>query len=119
MNMEKSAYEKDLKKRQKQHLKNVRRGLQNEHWQPCIHDSCVQCVGTGIRIDGSPCIHMMHCSCPKCNPYAITSPGMISVSGTGVEFSITSGPNLTITDGINGYFINTSTDTWTVKTIDS
>jgi len=60
-------YEKDLKRRQKEHLESVR-GISNPLWTPCAHDSCPECVGTGIKKDGSMCVHGISCSCPKCSP---------------------------------------------------
>lgn len=35
----------------------------------CRHKNCSQCHGTGIKKDGQQCIHMISCSCKKCNPY--------------------------------------------------
>ncbi len=58
-------YEEDLKRRQEEHLTSIR---QYEPWQPCMHDSCPQCVGTGVRSDGSMCVHNISCPCPKCTP---------------------------------------------------
>ena len=38
-----------------------------DHWvEPCMHDSCSQCHGTGRKADGSSCIHMISCNCPRC-----------------------------------------------------
>lgn len=34
----------------------------------CLHRSCRSCNGTGIRIDGGPCIHALSCPCPRCTP---------------------------------------------------
>jgi uncharacterized protein (DUF1778 family) len=34
----------------------------------CIHDSCPSCHGTGVKQDGSICIHHIACNCPKCSP---------------------------------------------------
>lgn len=64
---DREQYEKDLKQRQEEHLKNVynRKG----EWRPCLHDGCQNCHGTGIKLDGSRCVHMISCSCPKCSPH--------------------------------------------------
>lgn len=52
----------DLGRRQREHMARV-----NQNWtdrtqvvvtQPCAHNSCSQCVGTGVKLDGSMCIHM-------------------------------------------------------------
>lgn len=33
----------------------------------CFHDKCPECEGTGRKkSDGSTCIHMISCPCPKC-----------------------------------------------------
>ena len=65
--MDKEQYEKDLLERQRIHLENVFK-QRTIYWQPCAHDQCTQCYGTGVRYDGSPCIHHLYCSCPKCTP---------------------------------------------------
>lgn len=65
--LDKEQYEKNLKTRQEEHLKSVQR-FQESRWRPCLHDSCPACLGTGIKVDGSFCIHNLSCSCPKCTP---------------------------------------------------
>lgn len=65
--MDQKQYEEDLKKRQEEHLNNVFKRNQTP-WQPCLHDSCPSCIGTGIKRDGSPCVHYISCPCPKCSP---------------------------------------------------
>lgn len=32
----------------------------------CLHDNCEQCHGTGIKVTGGVCIHMISCTCTKC-----------------------------------------------------
>jgi hypothetical protein len=59
-------YARDLAEKQRKHLEDVANRPQN--WQPCAHDSCNECHGTGVKKDGSGCIHMISCSCPKCSP---------------------------------------------------
>lgn len=68
--MNREQYEEDLKRRQEEHLRNITRsmGYGDHHWQPCMHENCPECVGTGVKRDGSPCIHMISCPCPKCSP---------------------------------------------------
>lgn len=40
-----------------------------EEPQKCLHASCPECQGTGIKKNGlGMCIHMISCSCPKCTP---------------------------------------------------
>lgn len=62
---EQEEYERDLAKRQSEHLRNVF-VKNNSNWCPCMHDQCTSCHGTGIKIDGGPCIHAISCPCPKC-----------------------------------------------------
>ena len=57
-------YERDLKRRQEEHLKSVQDSQFGE-WQPCMHDQCPECLGTGIRKSGGSCIHGISCPCPK------------------------------------------------------
>lgn len=46
--------------------------------QKCLHESCQECNGTGIKkSDGNHCIHMISCNCPRCTPYS-------SVLGRGI-----------------------------------
>ena len=65
--MDRKSYEEDLKRRQDQHLRNIQQA-NDRNWRPCMHDQCQQCHGTGIKYDGSSCIHMISCPCPKCTP---------------------------------------------------
>lgn len=63
-------YEKDLRRRQQEHLDSIKR--QNDmNWTPCAHDQCSSCHGTGVRHDGSSCVHAISCPCPKCSPYCL------------------------------------------------
>lgn len=66
--MEREQYEEDLRRRQKEHLNNVPNFINRDNWRPCMHDACPECLGTGIKINGSTCIHMISCPCPKCTP---------------------------------------------------
>lgn len=69
-NLNRKDYEDDLKKRREEHFKNINRnfGINDENWQPCMHDQCPECLGTGIKKNGGMCVHMLSCSCPKCSP---------------------------------------------------
>ena len=60
-------YEKDLREQQRRHLDATRQGW-DYNWTPCMHDSCPRCHGTGVKLDGSECIHGLCCPCPKCSP---------------------------------------------------
>lgn len=37
----------------------------------CLHDSCEKCNGSGIDKNGSFCVHMISCPCPKCSPHSL------------------------------------------------
>ena len=65
--MNRELYEKNLAERQEAHLKGVR-GLEDTNWQPCLHDGCPDCVGTGVKRFGGSCVHAISCPCPKCSP---------------------------------------------------
>lgn len=62
-------YEKQLQELQKKHLESVLTGLPQRAWQPCAHDSCSNCHGTGIGRFGGICVHGLVCNCPKCSPF--------------------------------------------------
>lgn len=64
---DRDAYEADLKRRQAEHIRNVQGN--NIPWQPCMHDQCTECHGTGVKITGGTCVHMISCHCPKCTPH--------------------------------------------------
>ncbi len=66
--VDKDTYEKELAGRQARHLERVadKKRLQ---WMPCAHDGCQQCHGTGIKLDGSRCVHNISCYCNKCRPF--------------------------------------------------
>lgn len=34
----------------------------------CMHDSCPECRGTGIKRFGGFCVHNLSCNCKKCSP---------------------------------------------------
>ena len=67
LSIDRKQYEDDLQRRQKEHLDNVYNN-QNRNWRPCLHDSCPECLGTGVKRDGSMCVHCISCPCPKCSP---------------------------------------------------
>lgn len=60
----KDNYQKDLQKRQQEHLNSIQERIYDV---PCMHDNCPSCVGTGIKSDGSLCFHHLSCNCPKCS----------------------------------------------------
>lgn len=61
-------YEADLARRQREHLDAIGADS-NANWSPCMHDACPECVGTGVKRDGSSCIHFISCPCPRCTPH--------------------------------------------------
>lgn len=67
---EREQYERDLRRRQEEHLRQVHQHQEQRHpFQPCMHDMCPSCHGTGVKIDGTVCIHGISCQCPKCSPH--------------------------------------------------
>ena len=77
-NPTREQYERDLKRRQDEHLKRVQENSSYESayeppWQACLHDQCTECHGTGVKFDGSMCVHNISCPCPKCSAYYSTS----------------------------------------------
>ncbi len=64
--IDRKQYEEDLQRRQKDHLDNI---YGNQNWRPCLHDSCPDCLGTGVKRIGGMCVHGISCPCPKCTPY--------------------------------------------------
>jgi hypothetical protein len=64
--MNQQEYQEALERRQREHLKQV---YVKSHtpWRPCMHNQCTQCHGTGIKLDGSFCVHAISCPCPKCS----------------------------------------------------
>lgn len=58
----------DLARRQKKHIEDLQ---SKQNWQPCMHNNCPECSGTGIRRNGGSCVHMISCPCPKCSPASL------------------------------------------------
>lgn len=83
MKTDKDQYYEDLRKRQEKHLQGIK-NRQESTWKPCRHDGCSQCVGTGVKKDGSTCAHMISCDCPKC------SPSFLKISPESKEFALAS-----------------------------
>lgn len=36
----------------------------------CLHRTCPNCKGAGIRENGFACLHMLYCPCKNCSPFA-------------------------------------------------
>ena len=53
---------------QKEHLDKASKFLNNN--KPCLHNSCTSCHGTGVKLDGTACVHGISCPCSKCSPYS-------------------------------------------------
>lgn len=50
--------------------------FRNRYWdkeneRPCLHNGCGECHGTGRKANGSMCVHMISCPCPKCSPVCL------------------------------------------------
>lgn len=63
--------EDDFEERRHTHMAQLTelRKYRKSQEQACLHLTCPNCFGTGTRSDGSPCVHMMSCSCPRCTPH--------------------------------------------------
>lgn len=35
----------------------------------CLHKKCSECLGTGVKSDGTSCVHGISCPCSSCTPY--------------------------------------------------
>lgn len=64
--------DEDLRERQRRHLEEVNRRFDNRG-HSCLHDGCPECIGTGIRRNGSMCVHSISCPCPKCTPMCMST----------------------------------------------
>lgn len=66
-------YERDLARRRREHLEKVARRVAGAccQTQRCLHDACSECVGTGVKADGSACVHMLSCPCARCLPHTL------------------------------------------------
>jgi hypothetical protein len=60
-------FEDNLRREKADHLRQIEADRDAE-FQPCLHDGCSECHGTGKKRDGSGCVHMISCPCPKCTP---------------------------------------------------
>ena len=73
--------EAEVRRRKEEHMRRVatttphgtayKIGEKKRPYIPCAHDSCTQCHGTGVKIDGTACIHMISCSRPKCSSHSL------------------------------------------------
>lgn len=60
-----------IKKREEQERQDKQPWIKipgKEH-QPCLHDGCPECRGSGRKENGQLCVHHISCSCPKCSFY--------------------------------------------------
>lgn len=66
--VDRDEYYKDLDKKRQEHIQKQQeyKKKNEEPFQPCLHECCPDCFGTGRKVDGSSCIHMISCPCPKC-----------------------------------------------------
>ena len=61
--------DEDLKRRQEDHLKQVRRQTRNRP-SDCLHNRCILCIGTGVKKNGDRCVHFLSCPCGRCRKYS-------------------------------------------------
>ena len=77
MKTKRDKYESELKKKQKEHLAKIA-NRKHDEWIPCAHDACTSCFGTGIKVDGTFCVHMISCPCQKCTPHCLSYKSKVS-----------------------------------------
>ena len=79
----------DFEQRRREHIRGVRRGWGFDgEWDPmdCAHNRCTECVGTGVKKNGRPCIHMISCTCSRCRKFSFSvnsRPSRVNVHYTG------------------------------------
>jgi hypothetical protein len=39
--------------------------------QECLHRTCSACHGTGVKRNGTACVHMISCPCRNCSPSSL------------------------------------------------
>ena len=54
----------ELERRNQQHQEAISKVKDRQN---CLHNGCFECYGTGIKKDGSVCIHMISCPCDRCS----------------------------------------------------
>ena len=59
-------YEDALRRRQKEHLEKIAFRYSKPS-TVCLHNGCQECIGTGRKADGTMCVHMISCPCPRCS----------------------------------------------------
>ena len=69
----------DLNEKQKEHLRRVFDNVMNND-KECLHDQCQECFGTGVKIDGTPCVHNISCNCSKCGTMCLMTAGVLHVT---------------------------------------
>ncbi len=37
--------------------------------EECLHRQCSECNGSGVKKDGSACVHYISCPCKQCTPW--------------------------------------------------
>lgn len=64
----------EINRLQKEHMDRIKgifdevQKAKGEKTVTCLHDQCEHCHGTGLREDGTQCVHFISCPCPKCSP---------------------------------------------------
>lgn len=71
-NQNQQEYMENIRRKQVDHRRKMNeyyeRRTQSDQ-QPCLHNNCDDCRGTGRKFDGTICVHMISCPCPKCTPH--------------------------------------------------
>ena len=66
-----SERDRELRKRQNEHMRKVHyRKRKQDQASDCQHNQCSGCHGTGIKLDGTVCHHMISCNCSRCDPFS-------------------------------------------------
>lgn len=67
--------DEELRRRQDEHMEEVHRRMNQDQSREvdCLHNQCTECVGTGIRKDGTKCLHMISCPCSRCTPSMLSA----------------------------------------------
>ena len=63
----------EIIRKQQEHLRRVEKNRQKRmnaygDGSDCAHLRCGQCVGTGVKENGTRCVHYISCPCIRCSP---------------------------------------------------
>ena len=55
---------KEIRRKREEEIEKARK----DGTLKCLHNSCQDCKGSGLTVDGKLCIHGIACPCTKCSP---------------------------------------------------